>query len=154
MTQACTERLRLEVNGWLDFRIRLANHAKVKYLRRCMDVELTIYGVSCKQFLPKEFKSHVISAWGSLHMDLGESVDINCHIMPAGLGAYPLGLGRPWLRQVGAIQNWRKGVTIVHIKRGKAMQLNMQSRQELEEDVEELVSERTKSETEEESTNF
>lgn len=74
--------------------------------------------------------------------------------MPVGLGAYPHILGRPWLRQVGAIQNWRKGVTIVHIKRGKAMQLNMQSRQELEEDVEELVSERTKSETEEESTNF
>ena len=86
MSQACMERLGLKVNAWLDFRIRLANHAKVKCLRRCMNVEVTVYVVSC---------------------------NINCHIMPTRLGAYPLILGRPWLRQVGAIQNRRKGVITV-----------------------------------------
>ena len=87
MTQAYMEKLGLKVDGSSDFKLRLANHAKVKCLGRCMNVEMTIYKVYC---------------------------NINCHIMPTRLGAYPLILGRPWLRQVGAIQNWRKGIITVH----------------------------------------
>ena len=101
MTHACMEKLELKVDGSSDFKLRLANHAKVKCLGRCMNVLVTVYGVTC---------------------------NVNCHIMPAGLGAYPLILGRPWLRQVGAIQNWKEGIIIVHNKRGKARQFDMQSK--------------------------
>ena len=82
MTQSCMERLGLKVDGSLDFKLRLANHAKVKCLGRCMNVQVTVYGVS---------------------------YNINCHIMPAGLGAYPLILGRPWLRQVGCYSKLEGG---------------------------------------------
>ena len=54
---------------------------------------------------------------------------------------YPHILGRPWLRHVGAIQNWKEG------KKGKARQFDMQSRQELEEEFEETVIEEEESES-------
>ena len=61
MTQACMEKLGLKVDGSSDFKLRLANHAKVKCLGRCMNVPVTIYGVTC---------------------------NVNCHIMLAGF-TYP-----------------------------------------------------------------
>ena len=65
------ERLGLKVIGSLDFKLRLPNHAKVKCLGRCMNVEVIVDGVS---------------------------YNINYHIMPTGLGAYSLILGRRWLK--------------------------------------------------------
>ena len=34
---------------------------------------------------------------------------VDFHIMPAGLGSYPIILGRPWLCIVNIIQDWRQG---------------------------------------------
>ena len=43
---------------------------------------------------------------------------VNFHVMPVGLGAFPIILGRPWLRGVGAIQDWRRGVITLYNKKG------------------------------------
>ena len=123
MTQACMEKLGLD--GSSDFKLRLANHAKVRCLGRCMNIPVTVYGVTC---------------------------NVYCHIMPAGMGAYPLILGRPWLRQVGAIQNWKEGIITVHNKKGKARQFDMHSRRELEEESEETVTEKEESESSSDQT--
>ena len=125
MTQACMEKLGLKVDGSSDFKLRLANHAKVRCLGRCMNVPVTVYGVT---------------------------YNVNCHIMPAGMGAYPLILGRPWLRQVGAIQNWKEGIITVHNRKRKARQFDMHSRRKLEEDSEETVTEKEESESSSDQT--
>ncbi|MCO5599374.1 hypothetical protein L7F22_053476 [Adiantum nelumboides] len=52
--------------------------------------------------------------------------------MPAGLGAFPFILGRPWLRVVGAIQDWGKGTICVYGKKGKKMVFDMTTKQPLE----------------------
>ena len=83
-----------------------------------MNVEVRIYGVSC-----------------------------NINYLPTRLGAYPLILGRPQLRQVGAIENWRKEVITIHNKRGKAKQFDIQSKQEPEEESKEIVTEEGGSES-------
>ena len=36
---------------------------------------------------------------------IGVKAQVSLHVMPAGLGAFPIILGRPWLRAVGAIQD-------------------------------------------------
>ena len=39
MTQACIEKLGLKVDGSSDFKLRLANHVKVRCLGICMNVQ-------------------------------------------------------------------------------------------------------------------
>ena len=53
---------------------------------------------------------------------------------------------------MGAIKNWKEGIIIVHNKRGKAKQFDMQSRRELEEEFEETVTEEEESESSSDQT--
>ena len=65
---------------------------------------------------------------------------INFHIMPAGLGAFLIILGRPWLRVVGAIQDWKKGVISLCDRKGDVKRFDMESREpisDVDEDEEE-----------------
>ncbi|MCO5605642.1 hypothetical protein L7F22_059825 [Adiantum nelumboides] len=48
------------------------------------------------------------------------------------LGAFTLILGRPWLRDVGAIQDWGKGTICVYGKKGEKMVFDMTTKQPLE----------------------
>ena len=82
ITQTCVEKMGLKMAGVSGFCIRLANHQKVK----CHGVVKSL-----------EIEAYVV-----------KSV-VDFHVMPAGLGAYPIILGRPCLRAVNAIQNWKHG---------------------------------------------
>ena len=62
------------------FCIRLTNHQKIKCLGVVRDLEVEAYAVK---------------------------TIVDSHVMPAGLGAYPIILGGPWLRAVSAVQDWR-----------------------------------------------
>ena len=77
ITQTCVEKMGLTVARVFGFCIQLANHQKVKCLGVVKSLEIEAYAV-------KDF-----------------------HVMPAGLGAYPIILGRPGLRAVNAVQNWK-----------------------------------------------
>ena len=68
--------------GVSGFCIRLANHQKVRCLGIVKNLEVEAYAVKTV---------------------------CDFHVMLAGLGAYAIILGRPWLRAVNAIQDWRKG---------------------------------------------
>lgn len=68
----------LTISGRLGFKIRMANHQKVKCLGVVHDLEVEVFHVKAL---------------------------ITCHVMPAGLGSFPLILERPWLRAVGAVQD-------------------------------------------------
>ena len=70
ITQSCVERFGLKSTGTFGFCIRLANHQKVKCLGMIEKLEVEVFNVKAS---------------------------IDCHIMPVGLGAFPLILGRPWL---------------------------------------------------------
>ena len=96
ITQSCVVQHGFNVAGNLGFRIRLANHQKVKCLGLVQDLELEIFGVKAL---------------------------VNVHVMPAGLGAFPIILGRPWLRSVGAIQDWRKGLITLYNRMGLGKKL-------------------------------
>ena len=78
ITQSCVEKLGLKITSPSCFRIQMANHAKVKSLGMVEGLDVEVFSVNCK---------------------------VDYHVMPVGLGAYPLTLGRPWLQKVGAIQN-------------------------------------------------
>ena len=78
ITQTCVEKMGLVVAGVSGFCIRLANHQKVKCLGVVRDLEVEAYAVKTV---------------------------VDFHVMPAGLGAYPIILGRPWLRAVSAVQD-------------------------------------------------
>ena len=69
ITQTCVEKMGLTVAGVSGFRIRLANHQKVKCLGVVKSLEIEAYAV--------------------------KSV-VDFHVMPIGLGAYSILLGRPW----------------------------------------------------------
>ena len=76
--QTCVEKVGLTIARVC---IRLAHHQKVKCLGMVKSLEIEAYAV--------------------------ESI-VDFHVMPAGLGAYPIilgKLGRPWLCAVNAIQN-------------------------------------------------
>ncbi|MCO5582576.1 hypothetical protein L7F22_036474 [Adiantum nelumboides] len=49
-----------------------------------------------------------------------------------GLGAFLIILGQPWLRAVGAIQDWGKGTICVYGKKGEKMVFDMTTKQPLE----------------------
>ncbi|MCO5607268.1 hypothetical protein L7F22_061461 [Adiantum nelumboides] len=61
---------------------------------------------------------------------------VNFHVMQVGLGAYPIILGRPWLRAVGAAQDWRRGTISLYGKTGVKKLYNMDTRKILEEPYE------------------
>ena len=110
ITHSCVEQLGLTISGVFGFRIRLANHQKVKCLGLVKNLEVEAFDVKAV---------------------------VNFHVMPAGLGAYPIILGRPWLRAVGAIQDWRRGTISLLNKKGDKKLFDMESRKSLEEDGEE-----------------
>ena len=78
ITQSCVEKMGLAVTGVSGFRIRLANHQKVKCVGMVKSLEVEAYAVKTL---------------------------VDFHVMPAGLGAHPIILGRPWLRAVNAVQD-------------------------------------------------
>ena len=80
----------LTVAGVSGFCIRLANHQKVKCLGIVKSLEVEVYTVKTV---------------------------VDFHVMPVGLGAYPIILGRPWLRVVSAIQDWRGMVQSLYVER-------------------------------------
>ena len=62
---------------------------------------------------------------------------VDFHVMRAGLGAYPIILGRPWLRAVSAIQDWRHGtISLCRKTRGKRL-FDINSKKQLDEEYEE-----------------
>ena len=91
ITQSCVVQHGLNVAGNSGFRIHLANHQKVQCLDLVQALDLEIFGVKAL---------------------------VNLHVMPAGLGAFRIILGRPWLRSVGAIQDWIKGIIPVYNRKG------------------------------------
>ena len=106
ITHSCVEKMGLTVTGVSGFRIRLANHQKVKCLGVVKNLEMEAYDVKAV---------------------------VDFHVMPAGLGAYPIILGRPWLRAVGAVQDWRHGTISLYGKTGSKKIYNMDTRKLLEE---------------------
>ncbi|MCO5607250.1 hypothetical protein L7F22_061443 [Adiantum nelumboides] len=102
ITQSCVERLGLITCGSSRFRIR---HAKVKCLGLIKNLEIEVFSVKAM---------------------------VNFHVMPAGLGAFPIILGRPWFRAVGAVQDWGKGTICVYGKKGEKMVFDMTTKQPLE----------------------
>lgn len=106
MTHACVEKMGLIVAGVSGFRIQLANHQNVKCLGVVKSLEIEAYGVKnlC-----------------------------DFYVMPAGLGAYPIILGRPWLRAVNAVQDWKRGTISLSGKVGIKRLYNMGNRKLIEE---------------------
>ena len=101
-----TKSIGLKITSPSCFRIWMANHLKVKSLGMVEGLDVEVFSVHCK---------------------------VDCHVLPAGLGAYPLILGRLWLRKVGAIQNWMDGVITVHASSGRKMSFDMISHAEISE---------------------
>lgn len=89
ITQSCVEQFGLRVFGVSGFRIRLANHQKVICLGMVKELKVEFFNVKAM---------------------------VNFHVMPAGLGAYPIILRRPWLRAVGVVQDWRNGTNCLQNK--------------------------------------
>ncbi|MCO5560944.1 hypothetical protein L7F22_014564 [Adiantum nelumboides] len=97
------------VTGVSRFWIRLENHQKVNCLGVVKSLEVEAYDAK---------------------------VVVNFHVMPAGLGAYPIILGRPWLRAVGAIQDWRCDTISLYGKTGVKKLYNMDTMKVMEEPYE------------------
>lgn len=68
---------------------------------------------------------------------------VNFHVMPVGLGAYPIILGWPWLRAVGAVQDWEKGVITLSNKKGGRKRYDMESQKPVEDEDESEVEDST-----------
>lgn len=104
-THSCVEKMGLIVAGVSGFEIRLANHQKVKCLGIIKNLEVEAYDVKAM---------------------------VNFHVMPAGLRAYAMILGsRPWLRAVGAVQDWRHGTISFWGKAGVKQLYDMNTRKPL-----------------------
>ncbi|MCO5601602.1 hypothetical protein L7F22_055725 [Adiantum nelumboides] len=110
ITQTCVEKMGVAVAGVSGFRIRMANHQKVKCLGMVKSLEVEVYAVKAI---------------------------CDFHVMPAGLGAYPIILGRPWLRAVSAVQDWRRGTISLFGRTGGKKFFDMNSRKPLDGDFEE-----------------
>ena len=91
----------LVVAGVSGFCIRLANHQKVKCLGMVRDLEVKAYAVK---------------------------TIVDFHVMPAGLGAYPIILGKPWLHAISVVQDWKQGTISIHGKTGDKKLFDMDSR--------------------------
>lgn len=66
----------MAIAGNSGFHIQMANHQRVKCLGMVQNLEIEVFDVKAL---------------------------VNFHVMPAGLGAFPIILGRPWSRAVVAI---------------------------------------------------
>ena len=100
----------LKVARTLGFCIQMANLEKVKCLGVVKDLEIKAYDVK---------------------------IMVNFHVMPIGLGAYPIILRRPWLHAVGAVQDWRRGIISLYGKIGGKRSFDMDKRKPIDEDIEE-----------------
>ena len=98
----------LKVAGASRFHIRMENHQKVKCLGVVKDLEIKAYDVKTM---------------------------VNFHVMLADLGAYPTILGRPWLRAVGAVQDWRSGIISLYGKIGGKRSFDMDVKKPIHEDT-------------------
>ena len=109
ITQSCVEKMGLAMTGVSGFCIRLANHQKVKCVCMVKSLEVEAYAVKTL---------------------------VDFHVMPAGLGAYPIILGRPWLRAINAVRDWRRGTISLGGKIGGRRLYDMGSRKLLDEELE------------------
>ncbi|MCO5595239.1 hypothetical protein L7F22_049278 [Adiantum nelumboides] len=62
---------------------------------------------------------------------------VNCHVMPAGIGAFPLILGRPWLQATKAIQDWGHGTITLYNRSCDKKKFDMATKQSLDADFDE-----------------
>lgn len=104
------EKMGVTVSGVFGFRIRLENHKEVKCLGVVKGLEVEAYAVKAI---------------------------VDFHVMSTGLGAYPIILGRPWLRAMSAIQDWRQGTISLYGKTEERRSFDMGSRKSLDVDLEE-----------------
>ena len=95
--------------GVSGFCIRLENHQRV----RCLGV---VRKLEVEAYLVKTI--------------------VDFHVIPAGLGAYPIILGRPWLRAVNAVQDWKRGTISLYGRTGERRLYDMDSRRPLDGDSE------------------
>lgn len=123
ITHACVEQFGLKIAGNSGFHIRRANHQKVKCLGVVEDLEIEVFDVKAM---------------------------VSFHVMPVGLGAYPIIFGRPWLRAVGAVQDWEKGVITLSNKKGRKKRYDMESQKPIEDEKESEEEDSTESTTLEE----
>ena len=122
ITHACVEQFGLKIVGNSGFHIRMANHQKIKCLGVVEDLEIEVFDVKAL---------------------------VNFHVMPAGLGAYPIILGRPWLRAVGAVQDWEKGIITLSKKKWGKKKFDMGNQQPVDDESESEEEESTESTTSE-----
>ncbi|MCO5595237.1 hypothetical protein L7F22_049276 [Adiantum nelumboides] len=62
---------------------------------------------------------------------------VNCHVMPVGIGAFPLILGRPWLQATKAVQDWGHGTITLYNRSGDKKKFDMATKQSLDADFDE-----------------
>ena len=91
------------------FCIQLVSHQKVKCLGIVKGLEVEAYAVKTM---------------------------VDFHVMPACLGAYPIILGRPWLRAVNAVQDWRRGTISLGGRNSGRKIFDIRSRRTLDEELE------------------
>ena len=121
----------LHIGGTYGSRCYLANHKNFKFVGLVQYVKFEVFGVRATN---------------------------NLHVMPTGLGAFPIILGRPWLHIVGAIQDWKRGIITLYNKKGSGRRFDMGSKKQVndvdDEEEEELEDEDTtsSSSSEEESS--
>ncbi|MCO5586952.1 hypothetical protein L7F22_040897 [Adiantum nelumboides] len=90
-----------------------------------------------KNVIGKPSESKMFGCGKELEVEVYDAkMMVNFHVMPARLGAYPIILGRPWLRAVGAVQDWRRGTISLYEKTGAKKLYNMDTRKVLEEPFE------------------
>lgn len=116
------EKFNLAIARNSGFHIRMANHQKVKCLGMVQNLEIEVFDVKAL---------------------------VNFHVMLAGLGSIPIIFWRPWLRAMGAIQDWTKGVITLYNKKGDKKRFHMERKNPLQdedyEDGEEFDSDSTTS---------
>ncbi|MCO5581668.1 hypothetical protein L7F22_035557 [Adiantum nelumboides] len=57
---------------------------------------------------------------------------VNCHVMPVGIGAFPLILGRPWLQATKAVQDWGHGTITLYNRSGDKKKFDMATKKSLD----------------------
>ncbi|MCO5566805.1 hypothetical protein L7F22_020486 [Adiantum nelumboides] len=110
ITQSCVTKLGLHMTKNLGFCIKLANQSRVRCLGIIKDMEVEVLDVKAP---------------------------VNFHVMPAGIGAFPLILGRPWLQTTKAIQDWGHGTIILYNRSGDKKRFDMATKQSLDADFHE-----------------
>ncbi|MCO5563836.1 hypothetical protein L7F22_017485 [Adiantum nelumboides] len=110
ITQACVTKLGLHMTKNSGFCIKLANQSRVRCLGIIKDLEVEVFDVKAL---------------------------VNCHVMPAGIGAFPLILGRPWLQATKAVQDWGHGTITLYNRSGDKKNFDMATKQSLDADFDE-----------------